>query len=287
MAGRAAGITHVKDKLDPLSALARVPGWDPQAAEIDELKGGLSNRTFRVSYGGEDFALRLDLEESDVLRFDRTYEQSIMTAAHLAGIAPDVIFVDAAAGMLLTRFLPGRAWEHEDMLSDQQLVRLAELLRAVHALPACGKRVNYIEEAAAYEAFLAQRQGLHAFASSCVEAVRSTPDRDIVACCHNDIIARNVIDDGTLKLIDWEYARDNDPLFDVACAIGYHDLDERRADLLFEEYTGGARGDERERLVEQRRTYDALHWLWFAARQLVLPDPEQARRLEALQQRIR
>ena len=121
---------------------------------------------------------------------------------------------------------------------------------------------------------------------NCVAAVRSTPDRGIVACCHNDIIARNVIDDGSLKLIDWEYARDNDPLFDVACAIGYHDLDKRRADVLFEAYTGGSSNEERERLGEQQRTYDALHWLWFAARQLVLPDPEQARRLEALQQRV-
>ena len=277
----------MNDALNPLTALGRVPGWDPSSIKVEELKGGLSNRTYRVSYRGEDFALRLDLEESDVLRFDRTYETGIMADAHLAGIAPEVIFVDAGSGMLLTRFLPGRVWEDGDMESDEQLVRLAELLRAVHALPTCGKRVNYAEEAAAYEEFLSQRQGLHAFASNCVEAVRSTPDRGFVACCHNDIIARNVIDDGALRLIDWEYARDNDPLFDVACAIGYHDLDQRRADVLFEAYTGGSSVEERERLAEQQRTYDALHWLWFAARQLVLPDPEQARRLEALQQRVR
>lgn len=277
----------MNDPLNPIKALAQVPGWDPHAAKIEELEGGLSNRTYRVSYGHEQFALRLDLEASDVPSADRTCELSILAAAFRVGIAPELVFADAEAGILLTRFLPGRAWCDEDIASERQLLRLAELLHAVHELPACGKPVDYVSEAAAYETFFTRRQELHAFASRCIEVVRSTPDPGVKVCCHNDIVASNVIDDGSLKLIDWEYARDNDPLFDVACAIAYHDLDKRCADVLIEAYTGGAGAEERERLAELQRTFDALQWLWFAARQLVLPDPDQARRLEVLQQRIR
>jgi thiamine kinase-like enzyme len=267
-------------------ALALIPGWDPGEAEIEELKGGLTNSTYRVRYDEEDYALRLDVEESEVLRFDRTYELSIMNAAHEAGIGPEVVHVDSEAGMMLTRFLPGRVWEDKDLESDEQLGRLAATLRAVHALPACGKRVDYVEEASRYEVFLERRQGLHAFASRCVEIVRKSQDRGVEACCHNDIIMRTVIDNGELRLIDWEYARDNDPLYDLAGAIGFHDLDERRATVLLDAYAGGANAELQERLDEQCRVYDAIQWLWFATRQIVYPDPEQVKRLEALQQRI-
>ncbi|MDG2376082.1 MAG: phosphotransferase family protein [Woeseiaceae bacterium] len=273
--------------LDPRAALAVVPGWNPSIASIEELKGGLTNRTFRVTYEDAHYALRLDVEGSDILRFDRTCEATIMHAAHASGIGPEVVYVDAEAGILLSRFLPGRTWAAQDIESDHQLDRLADLLRAVHRLPICGNRVHYSKEAAAYETFLGERQGLHTFASRCLDIVRSTPDRGIIACCHNDIIARNIIDNGVIKLIDWEYASDNDPLFDIACVIGFHELDDRQADYLLDAYAGGAGTEERERLAEQQRTYDALHWLWFAARQLVLPDAAQVIELERLQQRIR
>lgn len=267
-------------------ALALVPGWDPGEAEIEELKGGLTNSTYRVKYYGEYYALRLDVEESEVLRFDRKYELSIVRAAHEAGIGPEVVHVDSEAGVMLTRFLPGRVWEEKDLESDDQLVRLAATLRAVHALPTCGKRVNYVEEASRYETFLERRQGLHAFASRCVEIVRETQDRGVVACCHNDIIVRNIIDNGELRFIDWEYARDNDPMYDLAGVIGFHDLDEQKAGVLLDAYAGGASAELKERLDEQCRAYDAIQWLWFATRQIAYPDPAQVRRLEALQQRI-
>ena len=276
----------MNDCLDPHDAISLVPGWDPLQAEIEELKGGLSNRTYLVTYGGERSVLRLDIEDTNVVRFDRSYELSIMQVAHDAGIGPEVMFADSDRGILLTRFLPGRTWNTDDMKSGEQLGRLARLLRLVHSLPTCGKLINYPKEATAYERFLSQRESLNTFASRCVEIVRETPDRGVVACCHNDIIAGNVIDNGDLKLIDWEYALDNDPLFDIACAIAFHDLDERHSAILLDIYAEGAGVDERERLAEQQRTCDALHWLWFAARQAVSPNGLQTRHMERLQQRI-
>ena len=277
----------MSSRLDPRAALAVVPGWNPAIASIEELKGGLTNRTFRITYEDSHYVLRLDAEKSDILRFDRTHEAAIMRAAHEAAIGPEMVYVDAEAGILLSRFLPGRTWTVQDIQSENQLDRLADLLRAVHRLPTCGNRIHFSTEAAAYEAFLEERQELHVFASRCLDIIRSTPDRGVLACCHNDIIAQNVIDNGVLKLIDWEYASDNDPLFDIACVIGFHELDDRQAGYLLDAYVGSASTEERESLTEQQRTYDALQWLWFAARQLVLPDAAQARQLERLQQRIR
>ena len=40
------------------------------------------------------------------------------------------------------------------------------------------------------------------------------------AFCHNDLVAANVLDDGQLALVDFEYAVRADPLLDLANAAG-------------------------------------------------------------------
>ena len=75
-------------------------------------------------------------------------------------------------------------------------------------------------------------------------------------------------------------------MFDLASAIGFHNLDERNVDVFLSAYAGGADAALRERLDEQIRLYDAIQWLWLASRHLAFPSTSQARRLEYLQQRI-
>jgi thiamine kinase-like enzyme len=112
------------------------------------------------------------------------------------------------------------------------------------------------------------------------------PPSDAVAVCHNDVVAQNIISTPALKLLDWEYACDNDPLFDLASLVGYHNLDERLALALLDSSAGGADAALRDRLAAQVRLYDAIQWLWLANRHRLSPNAQQAARLEVLQQRI-
>jgi thiamine kinase-like enzyme len=160
-------------------------------------------------------------------------------------------------------------------------------LQVVHALPLCCSRFDLTGSAEKYAAYLKKHHGLYAFASNCVRIISESPIHESVACCHNDIVAANVIESGTLKLIDWEYARDNDPLFDLASVIGFHNLDDARQQILLSAYAGGPSSELKEHLAEQVRVFNAIQWLWLATRHLVSPHREQARRLEELQMRIR
>jgi thiamine kinase len=273
--------------LQPPEALARVPGWDPAKARFRRLEGGLTNQTYRVAYGGRDYVLRIDIDDANILRPERDCEADVLRAAHDADLGPAVVHADADAGILLTTYLPGRVWGEQDLAAADSLERLAATMRRVHDLPRCGRSVRLHAQALDYASFIGEQQGPHPFAAQCVDVIRRLPTGGEVVCCHNDVIAANIVDDGDLKLLDWEYARDNDPMFELAVTIGYHDLDRYGRDVLLEAYTGGSGGAERERLQQQLRAYDALQWLWFATRQLVDPDRKQAARLEALQRRIR
>jgi thiamine kinase len=276
----------MSDLLNPFDALALVPGWDPSNADVEELKGGLTNRTYQVRYDGEEFVMRLDSEQSRLFRFDRSCEIDILRKAAEAGLAPGVVHSDPEAGILVTEYLPGRIWGESDLERPESIESLAHLLRKVHALPLSGLRIDMAWVGQTYETNLERRQGLHAFAIRCMEVIRSVPASENATCCHNDIVAANIVGDDDPKLIDWEFSCDNDPLFDLASAIGFHNLDDDRATLLLDAYAGGADAALRERLAEQVRVFDAIQWLWLATRHLHFPKRWQARRLEELQQRI-
>ena len=107
-----------------------------------------------------------------------------------------------------------------------------------------------------------------------------------LACCHNDAVAANVVEGRDLRMIDWEYCGDNDPLFDLASLIGYHDLPPAGSAILLDSYAGGAGAELREKLREQCRLFDALQWLWLAAKQSRRPAPGRAARLSAIAGRV-
>lgn len=271
-----------------IEALSRVPGFDSESAVVEELKGGLTNHVYLAQSAGQRCVLRLTTDSNGEIYPDRSCELAILETAADAGFAPEVLYADSGAGILVTEYIQGTVWQESDLESNANIESLAGLLRRVHALPLCGTRMNLVGAAEQYAQYLERRQGLYGFASNCVRIIEAIPVYEEVACCHNDIVASNVIDAGGLKLIDWEYACDNDPLFDLASTIGYHNLDGSRQQFFVDAYAGGADADAqlKERLAQQVRLYDAVQWLWLATRHLAAPQPEQARRLEELQMRI-
>jgi thiamine kinase-like enzyme len=277
----------VTSPLNAVEALDMVPGWDHETAEIEELKGGRTNRVYHVRSNGQECVMRLAADQSGTFDLDRSCELPILETAGEAGIAPAILYSNPDAGILMTEYLHGKVWQESDLESRENIEALAALLRRVHALPPCCKPVDMTGIAGKYAEHLELRPGLHTFALNCVRVISESPKLERVACCHNDIVAANVIDAGGLILIDWEYACDNDPMFDLASAIGFHNFDEGRQQMLLSAYAGGAGTELQERLAEQIRVFDAIQWLWLATRHLRSPNRERARRLEELQQRIR
>ena len=56
---------------------------------------------------------------------------------------------------------------------------------------------------------------------------------------HNDLLAANLIDDGTrLWLVDWEYGGFNSPLFDLGGLASNNELSPEQEDWLLEAYYG-------------------------------------------------
>lgn len=267
-------------------SLISVSGWDFASAKFTELPGGVTNQTWLVESQPVACVVRLNSNHAGIVDFDRKCELLAHGNAAEIEIAPEIIHYDHKHGILITEYLPGRVWNEQDLLNTRNIEAIASLLRDVHSLPVCGKTLDLTSAARQYERHLQKREGLHAFALRCVEVVENLSEEGAKVCCHNDIVAANIIGDDAPKLIDWEYAGDNDPLFDLASLIGYHGLSPATAKALLSAYTGREAAADRENLDRQIRIYDAIQWLWLAVRQIDNPTKDRITLLEEIQQRI-
>lgn len=262
-------------------------GWSEHAIEMRPLPGGTSDRTQLLSYRGERYILRTgDAIEGEV-RPRMSSEPEVLQHAARAGLGPELVYADMDAGLLVTRYVDGRPWTSADLQSPAAVESLAELLRAVHQLPKTGEALDVAGYAEAYRERLGGLSEYVETADRCMALIASgTAIAEQRTCCHNDVVAANVIEGRGLRLIDWEYAGDNEPFFDLASVIGYHDLPQASAEVLLQAYTGRSDSSDRERLREQVRRFEAVQWLWLAARQARVPDQASVERLSVLAARL-
>ncbi len=242
------------------SVLIQVPGW--QGATLRELFGGLTNRTWLVEKDGNRAVLKIDEEVRDAPHGSRVEEAAVQALAAATGLAGDVLYADDVT--LMTEYVEGTVWESAALEQDDNIERVAVALRRLHALPLSGRAFSAAVAARRYAGRIEKRH--EALVNRCVQVVESIPQTSDLRCCHNDLVAAKMIATPDIMFLDWEYACDNDPLFDLATVIEHHQLSDELAERLLDAYFDGNAGAWRGRLAGQQSLYRALYWLWLAAR---------------------
>ncbi len=214
---------------DLSSLLRRVPEWGPeQDLLVEPLPGGWTNDNYRVIAGAGAFVLRVNGAHADALGIDREAERDAARAAERRGVGAEIVCFLEPEGHLVTRLIRGRGFPWDAAPALEDALRMLDVLREVHAFPAT-KRVfspfgvvrRYLERTRSAGGPLPDD------APDLLARVRSLEQRGSEGqrCfCHNDAGLGNFIagEDGRMRLIDWEYAGMNDPLFDLATLIVGH-----------------------------------------------------------------
>lgn len=249
----------------PAEMVARLADRPAGPLRVEQVDSSLTNTTYRLVFDEETWMLRLAAEAEPRVGIDHRREVEVLRRAAAAGIAPRLIHADPPAGILITARVSGKTWTKEMLTEPKRQEQLVRVLRGVHKLPMTGSVFEPRRLAESYLALLSAELPLYA---ECVRAAqqleRLSPAAEL-RCCHNDLVAANVVGDEAPTLIDWEYACDNDPAFDLASLIEFHDLDERAASRLLDAYAPKDRSEWHERLEVQRRAYVRLTLLWCAA----------------------
>jgi aminoglycoside phosphotransferase (APT) family kinase protein len=192
-------------------ALAPVLG-EPESPP-QPLEGGITNRNYRLRWGGRDCVLRLPGKETALLGIDRRAELEATRAAAAAGVGPEVLAFEPRLGCLVTAWI--EAAPAEDVRA--RVPELADLLRKIHAGPPLPARFDSLGVGAAYARLVRERGGTVPEAGEALlAAVARISFQHAPAPCHNDLLGANVLDDGErLWIVDWDYAGMGDPYFDL------------------------------------------------------------------------
>lgn len=242
------------------SVLAQIPGWEN--ATHSEVTGGQTNHTFLVEADGRRAVLKIDQTPRGAPYNSRQSEAQIQTRAAEKDLASPVLFANDTAYM--TEYLEGVVWSSSCLDEDENLDNLATALRKLHALPLTGRTFDAIGAAREYARDIDQSEAQRV--SDCLRKIDAGPQPHNLCCCHNDLVVENIISTPDVRFLDWEYACDNDPFFDLATIVAHHKLSPEQSDYLLDAYFDGDGKQWREQLARQVKIYAALFWLWEASR---------------------
>jgi thiamine kinase-like enzyme len=200
----------------------RVPSLARSPRSVQELPGGLTNRNYKVTTPDGIFVARVTSAGGDLLAIDRDHEYRNSVTAAAAGVGAPVIEYCPEAGVLVIGYIDGRTLTNADVAEPGNLTRIAVACRRLHAGGRFGNDFDmfeiqrrYLSAArsrgfripAGYDGLMPQFEAARAVLAAGAEG--TVP-------CNNDLLAANFIDDGErIHLIDYEYAGNNDPCFEL------------------------------------------------------------------------
>jgi thiamine kinase-like enzyme len=221
--------------------------------------------------------LRTPVQGSRAL-LDVETEVRAMNEAAAARVAPPVLAFSLASGALLTEYRPGAPWTAADARHPPNIDRLAAVLRTLHGLSTDLPAFAAERIASGYlAAAQASARGLvpASWRAELLELARRYDARFApTAFCHNDLVAANVLDDGELALVDFEYAVRADPLLDLANLAGMNGFNGAEQRALLAAYRRAApTAEESAELAWLVRMVRLMAWFWALLGEASSADP--------------
>ena len=230
--------------------------------------GGGWNETWLAVRGAERLAVRFDTPAVPLLGLNRAGEGEILRAIDGHGIGPQLLFRDPRRGVLVTRWLPGRACTQRDLRNPRLLRDLGAILRRLHEavpVPPGMAPLDLARSAHHYALLAGNIRARRTAREACRSFSAAAAHRRPAALCHNDPVAQNILRGRGLRLLDWEFAAPGDPLFDLAVILGHHGLGPEQGRTLLAAARGRVHTSEWRMLTHLTAGYRKLRTLWEAA----------------------
>jgi thiamine kinase-like enzyme len=250
-------------------AIARVPHW-AGATDLESsfLAGGITNQNYRIDVNGESFVLRIAGANTDLLGIDRQNEYAAHRVAAGIGIAPEILYFIEPEGYLVSRFVAGKPLPPPEMAQPENLPRVAETIQRVHSMPAIPGEFSPFRVVEAYTE-TARRYGVtfpnnFPWLLARMREIETAFLQDpFTPCpCHNDLLNENFLDDGRIRILDWEYAGMGDRFFDLANFSVNHGFGDEQDHLLLTTYFGEATPARLARLKLMKIMSDFREAMW-------------------------
>ncbi|MHA7239601.1 phosphotransferase [Arthrobacter sp. TMS1-12-1] len=214
--------------IDTLSdSSGRNPEWAGSTPVVNPVPGGLTNHNFRLTMTGIDHEIFAKIPGPGTEAFiDRSVANAAARQAAEVGISPRVLFFDAETGIEYSEFL-GEGYRTAttlDFQSMELLEKIIDIYQAWHKTPPLPQTKTMLDMV---DEHLDQVRGsaiaLPSWADDVVEAYGRAAERFrasglTLVPAHNDPMPGNFLlgDDGSVKLVDFDYAANNEVTYELA-----------------------------------------------------------------------
>jgi thiamine kinase-like enzyme len=213
-----------------------------EIVDIKNLKAGMTNRSFAFSIGGKSYIFRLPGEGTEQL-INRKQEQEVYSVIKNLDISDKVIYFDENTGYKITEFFKGA--RNTDAHNREDIEISMNVLRKFHQSGLqVGHSFDIDSEIFRYFVLCNERNAIRYSDNDetlkkmkhLIEIVKSMNVPKTL--CHIDSNPDNYIrlTDGSVRIIDWEYAGMCDPVMDISMYAIYSYYSKSEMDTLLKIY---------------------------------------------------
>lgn len=196
-----------------------------EKGEIQDIRRtaeGMNNASFIFTFRGERYILRLPLPGGNEV-VDRRAEYNNFQTLKGSGLTDEPVYFDPDTGTKLTPYFENS--RNMDDSSTHEVEQYADMLRKLHG---CGRQMDHAHDFSQlielYERLSLETGGIpyRDYEGIKARVLRLLADiralNPPLVCCHNDAASVNflVLEDGSMRIIDWEYGGMGDPINDIA-----------------------------------------------------------------------
>lgn len=217
---------------------------ESEVTNIRCLKAGMTNRSFLFTINSSSYICRIPGAGTELL-INRRQEADVYEAIQPLGITEHILYLNRDTGYKIAEYYQGARNANPESWPDMQ--SCMDMLRKLHSSNIQVAHSFDIRERIEFYEKLCKSCGSILFED--YDAVRGTMNKvldwlDLLnrpqVLAHIDSVADNFIflPDGSLRLIDWEYAGMCDPFIDIAMSAIYSYYNEEQALQLLCMYLG-------------------------------------------------
>lgn len=254
------------------AVIAAIPLFRGHRIAYSMVSGGLSNSNWRIEVENHDRAYFLKIPgKGSELFINRLASNQAARLAHERGVGAEVVYFDPVSGLEVTEYLDGfRTSTNVDFLNPEIWGRVTDLYREFHTCPPLmitrtifEMVEEHIDQAAEFKAALPQDfAALHRKYLAARNAfIASGLD---ITSCFNDPMPGNFLlsPDNQVKLIDFEWASNNERYYDLGVWIGEMFYSDDVVEEIARRYFNSASPQHPARLTVMRAVADFKWALW-------------------------
>lgn len=196
--------------------------FNQPADDIVKLEKGLTNNNYKVTINNKHYVLRVPLSESEHIVNYKAEKKALECVAPL-NIDAQTIYYDEKTGIKATVFIDDLLGFNEYHGSDK-FERVGKLMRKLHdAHATIGIEFDPLKTYSTYASYVSEPMIKEKKALPYLEFIKK--NRVVSTLCHNDWVPDNIgFHSDHDVLLDYEYAGDNDPLFDVTSFLSENNI---------------------------------------------------------------